>query len=51
MANFHYVVILIKLQKGLELVFSLQNWAKNMFEMFVIQYTSIWPKIQKKKTV
>ena len=27
----------------LELVSSLQHWAKNMLEMFSIQHTSIWP--------
>ena len=43
MARSRYVVILIKSQKGLELVSSLLHWAKNMLEMFVIQHTSIWP--------
>ena len=32
-----------KLQKGLELVPSLQHWVKKMLEVFVIQHTSIWP--------
>ena len=37
-----YVVISLKLQKGLELVSSLKHWVKNMLEMFFIRYTSIW---------
>ena len=41
MARSCYIAILIKLQKGLELVSSLQHSAKNMLEMFVIQHTSI----------
>ena len=56
MPRSRYTVILLKLQKGLELVSSLQKWAKNMLEMFFIQYTSIWPnfililpRIQKNK--
>ena len=43
MARLRYIVILIKSQKGLEVVSSLQHSAKNMIEMFVIQHTSIWP--------
>ena len=27
----------------MELVSSLQHWAKHMLEMFVKKYTSIWP--------
>ena len=42
MARSHYIVVLIKSLKGLKLVSSLQHWAKNMVEMFVIQHTSIW---------
>ena len=40
-----YINILIKSQKGLELVSSLHHWTKNMLEMFVIQHTSIWPNL------
>ena len=36
-----YIVISLKLQKGLELVSSLQHGAKNTLEMFVIKCTSI----------
>ena len=43
MARLCYIVILIKQQKSLELVSSLQHWAKNMLEMFAIEHTSIWP--------
>ena len=32
-----------KIMKGLELVFSLQDWNKSMLEMFVIQNNSICP--------
>ena len=32
-----------KIIKGPETSFQSQNWAKNMLEMFLIQYTSIWP--------
>ena len=38
-----YIAILLKSKKGLKLVFSLQHWAKNMLEMFVIQQTSVRP--------
>ena len=55
MAWSSYIAILIKSEKGLELVSRLQHWAKNMLEIFVIQHTSIWPhfilivpRIQKK---
>ena len=41
----HYIVISLKLQKGLELVSSPQHWAKNMLEMFIIRYTSMWPNL------
>ena len=40
-----YIVILIKLWKGLELVSSLKHWPKNILEMFVIQHNKfdqIW---------
>ena len=43
MAKPSSIVIFFKLQKGLELVPSLQHWAKKMLEVFVIQHTSIWP--------
>ena len=43
MARFHYIVVLIKSEKGLELVSGLQHWTKNISEMFAIQHTSIWP--------
>ena len=50
-----YIVISLKSLKGLELVSSSQQWARNMLEMFVIRYTSMWPnfilivlRIQKK---
>ena len=36
MAGSQYIVILIKSEKSLELVSSLQHSAKNMLEMFVI---------------
>ena len=36
---------LLKSQKGLELLSSLQHWTKNMLEMFFIKYTSIWPNV------
>ena len=42
MARSPYIIILIKSTKGLELVASLQHWAKKI-EMFVIEDTSIWP--------
>ena len=55
MARSRYIVILIKSLKGLELASSLQQWVKNMLEMFPIQHISIWPnflliafRIQKK---
>ena len=38
-----YIIISLKSWKGLELVSSLQYWAKNMLEIIVIRYTSIWP--------
>ena len=41
MTRSRYIVVLIKSEKGLELVFSLKHWAKNMLEMFAIQHTSI----------
>ena len=51
----HYIVIPLKLLRGLELVSSLQHWAKSMLEIFVTHHTSIWPililivlRIQKK---
>ena len=51
-----YIVILLKLQKGLELVSNPQHLDKNMLEMFVMRYNSMWPnftsivfKIQKKQ--
>ena len=54
MARFRYA-FLIKSEKGLELVSSLQHSAKTILEMFIIQHTSIWPyfiliilRIQKK---
>ena len=41
------IVILMKLSsKGLELVASLQHWAKNMFEMFVIQHSYFLPGLE-----
>ena len=43
MARSRYIVILMKSWKGLELVASLQHWAKNMLEMLGIENTSIWP--------
>ena len=43
MARPRYIVILTELSKGLELVPSLQHWAKNMLEMFVIEHTGVWP--------
>ena len=43
MARSHYIAILIKSLKGLELVSSLQQQAKNILETFVIQYFIIWP--------
>ena len=39
-----YIVILMKLWKGLKLVSSLKHWAKNI-EMFVIQHINIWPNL------
>ena len=42
MAKSCFIVILIKSWKSLELVSSLQYWAKNMLEMFVIKQTSSW---------
>ena len=55
MATSRYIVTLIKLQKNLEQVLSLQHWVENMLEIFVIQHTSIKPnfiltvlRIQKK---
>ena len=42
-ARSRYIVILMKSWKGLELVASLQRWAKNMLEMLGIENTSIWP--------
>ena len=32
-----------KIIKGLELVSSLQHWAKNTLKMFVMEDISIWP--------
>ena len=43
MARSHYIAILIKSFKGLELVSSLPHWAKNMLQMLAIQHSSIWP--------
>ena len=44
MARSRFVVILIKSEKGLEIVPSLRHWAKkNMLEMLDIQHNSIWP--------
>ena len=37
MTKSRYIVILIKSEKGLELVSSLQHLAKNMLEIFVIE--------------
>ena len=34
-----HIAILLKYQKGLELVSSLQHWVKNRVEMFIIRYT------------
>ena len=55
MARSFCIAILVKLEKGLELVSSLQYWAKHMLEMFGIQHASVWPnfiliklRIQKK---
>ena len=41
MARSGYITTLIKSWKGLELVPSLQHWAKNMLEISAIQHTSI----------
>ena len=56
MSRSRYIAILIKSQKDLELVSSLQHWAKTMSEIFFIQHTSFWPsfiliglRIQKKQ--
>ena len=38
-----YIIISLKSWKGVELVSSLQYWAKNMLEIIVIRYTIIWP--------
>ena len=35
MARSSYIVVLIKSQKGLEIVSSLQHWAKNMLEIYI----------------
>ena len=43
MARSRYNLIFIKSEKGQELVSSLQHWAKNVLEMFVLRHTSIWP--------
>ena len=51
MARSRYILILIKSSKGLEIVSSLQHWAENVLEMFVIQKDStilIVLRIQKK---
>ena len=45
MARSCYIAILIKFEKSLQLVSSLQHWAKNMLEMFLIQYVSVWPNV------
>ena len=37
-------IISLKSQKGLELLFSLQHWAKHMLEMFAERYISIFTK-------
>ena len=39
----HYIAVLVKLQKDLGLVPSLQKWAKNELEMFSINCTNVWP--------
>ena len=35
MARSSYIAVLIKSQKGLEIVSSLQHWAKNMLEIYI----------------
>ena len=42
MIRSRYIFVLIKSREGLEVVSSLQHWAKNMLQVFVIQHTSIW---------
>ena len=42
MIGSHYIAILSKLLKGLELVSSLDNRAKNKLEMFVIIWDNTW---------
>ena len=37
-----YVAISLKSYNGLELVSSFQYWAKDMLEVFVVRYSSIW---------
>ena len=37
--------ISLKPQKGLEIVSSPQHWVRNMLEMSVIRYTSMWPNL------
>ena len=52
MVNFKYykcpdlaVVILIKVEKVLELVSNLQHWPQNILEMCVTQHATIWPNL------
>ena len=47
MAWSHYIVILIKSWKGLEVVSSLKHCSKNILEMIVTQHTSIWPDFKR----
>ena len=37
-----YIIISLKLKKGLNLLSSFQHLAKYMLEIFIIKYTSIW---------
>ena len=41
----HYIAVLLKSQKSLELVSSLQNWAKTKFEISAIGCINIWPNL------
>ena len=40
----HDINIFLKIINGLKLVYRLQNWTKNMLEMFFISYTNISPR-------
>ena len=51
MTRSRYIAILIKSWKGPELVSSSQHWAKNMSEIFALQYNCIWPSFILKKAV